>query len=58
MSPSGDWIYTLSVIPFSEVVGIVEKKGATVGEGGDSFYGGTIAGVTLFGRPTNNSSSY
>ena len=58
VSSSGDWIHTRSVIPFSEVVDIVTKKGATVGEGGESFWGGTMAGVTLFGKVTNNAFHY
>src|SRR5512143_4153839 len=53
VSPEGEHIVQRDVIPFSEVVGIVEKRGATVSEGGDSFYGGTFAGVTLYGPPTN-----
>jgi hypothetical protein len=41
------------VIPFQKVVPIVEKKGGIIGEGGNSFWGGTRAGVTLFGKPVN-----
>ena len=41
--------YTRHVVPFSDVYDIVTKRGGSIGEGGESFYGGTMAGVTLFG---------
>jgi len=57
-SPEGDHIQVCDVILFKDVVAIVEKKGGVVGEGGDNFWGGTSAGVTLHGKPTNNNFHY
>lgn len=54
-SPEGNHIHTLQVIPFNEVNKIVTKRGGEIGEGGNSFYGGTSAGVTISGAPTNGS---
>jgi hypothetical protein len=51
-SPEGEHVRVLSVIPFNEVNGIVTKRGGSIGEGGDSFYGGTTAGVTVYGKST------
>jgi hypothetical protein len=58
LSSEGDYILVWDVVPFGQVVGIVEKKGGSVGEGGNDFWGGTMAGVTVHGKPTNGSFHY
>jgi hypothetical protein len=53
-----DYVYNKAVIRFGEVVDIVTKRGGSIGEGGESFYGGTFAGVTITGPPINGSANY
>ncbi|HTK82818.1 MAG TPA: hypothetical protein VL633_11040 [Bacteroidota bacterium] len=53
----GDWVFSCAVIPYKDVLAIVEKRGGVLSEGGDNF-GGTMAGVTIHGRPTNNATHY
>lgn len=57
VSPSGDHIFTHQVIPFKDVAEMVTKKGGIIGEGGDNFWGGTSAGVTLYGKSNNTNYS-
>jgi hypothetical protein len=58
VSPEGDHIFTLSVIPFNQVAAIITKRGGTISEGGESFWGGTMAGVTVYGRPKTGNANY
>lgn len=53
-----DTVCVHHVVPFKDVVDIVTKRGASVGEGGESFWGGTMAGVTLSARSINTGASY
>lgn len=53
-----DYIYNRDVVPFKDVVDIITKRGGTIGEGGESFFGGTFAGVTISGPPINGTANY
>lgn len=48
-----DYIYNKEVVPAKDVYDIVTKRGGKIGEGGENFYGGTFAGVTISVPPTN-----
>lgn len=56
VSPEGNHIYAVDVIPFKDVYDMVTKRGGQIGEGGESFFGGTAAGMTLYGKPLNTTS--
>jgi UvrB/UvrC motif-containing protein len=49
----GEHLYRREVILFKDVVQLVGKRGGIIGEGGDNFYGGAYAGVTLSAPMTN-----
>lgn len=53
----GDWVFSCRVIPYQDVIDIITKRGGELSEGGDNF-GGTMAGVTVHGKPTNNAFHY
>ena len=49
----GERVYNREILPLKDVVQFVEKRGGVINEGGDNFYGGSYAGVTL-SAPMNN----
>src|ERR1041385_8184820 len=51
------YIYKRAIVSVNEVYAIVTKRGGSIGEGGESFYGGAFAGVTLTGPPVNGTTN-